>query len=153
MKVFKYSSKYLLKHIPKLNILRRDVKRFASKDGDLDKIIEEQNKLLNFNNPPQSNVEQYNSEDEDNSNLKFSSISSEYMDPKLEINIDELRLKCNGCGTHLQTKNSDAVGYVPAGKIKDYFENKYSDTPHNDDKMDIKENNDEIEVIYEDENM
>jgi len=141
--------------------IRREMKRFGSKDRELDELIDQQNRLLNTNNYhnnskelPRSNDDHISSEEEENSNLRFSSISSEYMDPKLEISINELRLKCHGCGTHLQTNNDHSVGYIPPKKLKDHFELKnLDDKPENNDQINPFENNDDIEVIYDGEEM
>jgi len=153
MKAFRYSCKFWVKqHMEKYFFIIKGLKRFSSKDRDLDNLIDQQNRLLNANSHHNnskehlpSNDEHHSSEEEENSNLRFSSISSEYMDPKLEISINELKLKCHGCGTHLQTNNDHSVGYIPHKKLKEHFEKKNIDNK--------AQNNDDIEVIYEGEEM
>lgn len=88
-------------------------------------------------------------EDEESTNLNFSSISDDYMNSKLEVDFAELKLKCNGCGTRLQTKKDDSVGFIPNKKLKEFYSQNNDETSKEKQSIESLEQDDDFQVIIE----
>lgn len=149
MKALRYSRQFLAitrkssqAYVPKIN-------RFFSEKSLIEDVFEKQNRQLlkNFNQTTNIDTKENANSDNEDTELNFESISQNYSNPKIQVDIKEMKLRCNGCGIDLQTTNQTGIGYVPEKKIQEFLDKSGKrEEEAKDNKVVLDE---DYQIIYE----
>jgi len=149
MKTIKFCHNLIYKQ---LNFLKRTIyfntKFCFSSEIKADNSKDEITSKTKFTLKDSSNNE-VSSSDNESTNLNFSSFSNDYMNTKIDLDFEELKVKCCGCGTKLQTKNESSVGFIPETKLKEFYSQKKSETEILTEDTKYPLDQDDIEIIIE----